>query len=249
MVNKGFEGGIELDIDFNNIEFSPIFREDILDEIKSLCREEHIEFMKLFKTFAELDKFLALKCEEKDNSSKQYFTRLINIRVKDHFSAAMVLASQGFIVDSISLTRSAMEDLFLILNFYLDNSYFRRWDENKDGFEIKPGKLRNNPKISKEDRDFYNMIYKALCNIVHPRKDSIGHMVKFHPTVVNRGAEGLIRIKKDIKLINLSFFTYIYQISKLLKTVYNDSNDIAYLDNIIHELSKIISVYDFIKDL
>lgn len=236
-------------IDFNKIEFSPIFREDILDDIKSLCREEHVEFMKLFTTFAELDKFLASKCEEQDNSSKQYFARLMNIRVKDHLSSAMILASQGFIVDAISLTRSAMEDLFLILNFYLDDSYFQRWNENKDEFEIKPGQLRNNPKISEEDRDFYNIIYKALCNIVHPRKNSIGHMVKFHPTVVDRGAEGLIRIKKDMKLINLSFFTYISQVSKLLKTVYDDNKDITSLDNIIQELSKIASVYDFIKEL
>ncbi|MCG4580067.1 hypothetical protein [Clostridium cochlearium] len=92
-------------------------------------------------------------------------------------------------------------------------------------------------------------MYKALCNIVHPRKNSIGHMVKFHPTVVNRGAEGIIRIKKDIKLINLSFYIYIFQVSKLLKEVYCNTNDITYLDNIIEELSQITSVYDFVNEL
>ncbi|MBV1818115.1 hypothetical protein [Clostridium cochlearium] len=106
-----------MDINFNKIEFSPIFRQDILTEVKLLCREEHVEFMKLFKVFFSLDKFLDSKYNEKDSSSKQYFTRLMNVRVKDHFSSAIILASQGFIIDAVSLTRSAMEDLFLILNF------------------------------------------------------------------------------------------------------------------------------------
>ncbi|MEL5898325.1 hypothetical protein AAGC94_09625 [Clostridium sporogenes] len=238
-----------MDINFNKIEFSPIFRQDILTEVKLLCREEHVEFMKLFKVFFSLDKFLDSKYNEKDSSSKQHFTRLMNVRVKDHFSSAIILASQGFIIDAVSLTRSAMEDLFLILNFYLDENYFKKWNENRNDFEIKPGELRNNPKISIDERNLYNNVYKALCNIVHPRKNSIGHMVKFHPTVVNRGAEGIIRIKKDIKLINLSFYIYIFQVSKLLKEVYCNTNDITYLDNIIEELSQITSVYDFVNEL
>ncbi|KPU27964.1 hypothetical protein TR13x_01035 [Caloranaerobacter sp. TR13] len=238
-----------MDIDYKNIEFIPVFRQSILNETKLLCREEYTNFMKLFKVFVDLDEFLASKCKEKDNSSKQYFTRLLNIRVKDHFLSAIILASQGFIVDAISLIRSAMEDLFLILNFYLDNNYFKNWHENKDDFKIKPGKLRNNSRITKEDRKLYNMIYKALCNIVHPRKNSLGHMVKFHPTVVGKGTEGIIRIKKDIKLINLSFFIYIHQVSKLLKKIYKNKEDMGSLDTIIHNLSKIRSVYDFIENL
>ena len=141
-----------------------------------------------------------------------------------------------------------MEDLFIILNFYLDSKYFQRWYENKDDFEIKPGKLRNNNKIHKDDREFYNEVYKALCNIVHPRKNSIEHMIRFHPIVLNKGMEGISRIKKDIKLINLSFYTYINQVSKLLKTVYKDVEDITFLDSFINDLFQITSVDDFLKE-
>lgn len=108
-----------MNIDNNNLEFTPVFREDILNRFKEICREEYIEFMKLFKIFSHLDKFLNSKCQDNDSSSKQYFTRLMNIRVKDHFSSSLILVSQGYLVDAISLTRSALEDLFVILNFYI----------------------------------------------------------------------------------------------------------------------------------
>ncbi|GAA0738657.1 hypothetical protein GCM10008906_16330 [Clostridium oceanicum] len=50
-------------------------------------------------------------------------------------------------------------------------------------------------------------------------------------------------------MINLLFYIYNFQVSKLLKEVYCDNNDIILLNNIIQELSQIKSVYDFIKDL
>ena len=235
---------IRLRIEYNKFEFTPVFRQEIFNEIKVLCREEHVEFMKLFEVFSSLDMFLESKCKKKDNYSKQYFTRLINIRVRDHFSSALILASQGYTIDAISLTRSALEDLFVILNFYLNEDFFKNWTENNNKFKIKPGKLRNNPKIARRDREFYNAVYEILSNIVHPRQNSIYHMMKFHPTVVNRGSEGISRVKKDINLINLSFYIYNIQIINLFKTIYINKDDLISLEEITQKVSLIIDEND-----
>lgn len=236
-----------MDINFDEFELSPIFRKDLVDKTKILCREEFIEFTELLSIFRKLDDFLELKCKEANNESKEYYTRLMNIRVKDHFSSAIILVSQGFNVDAISLTRSALEDLLLILNFYLGENYFEKWHKNKKSFEIKPVELRENKKIKKEDRDFYKKIYKNLCSIVHPRKNSIEHMLRFHPTIDCGGSEGTIRIKKDIKLINLSFFMHLFQVSNMLKKIYIAEEDITYLDGIVKDISEISSIYDFMS--
>lgn len=159
-----------MEIDYENLEFTPIFREDTLKKFKEFCREEYIDFMKTFKIFSDVDKFLNSKCQEGDNFSRQYFTRIMNIRVKDHFSSSVILISQGYTVDALSLTRASLEDLFVILNFYLEPGYFDKWKANKKRFNIEPSKLRTNPKIDPEDRKLYQKVYKALSNsIVHPR--------------------------------------------------------------------------------
>lgn len=56
---------IRLSIEYNKFEFTPVFRQEIFNEIKVLCREEHVEFMKLFEVFSSLDMFLESKCKKK----------------------------------------------------------------------------------------------------------------------------------------------------------------------------------------
>jgi len=220
-------------VDFDKLEFTPILRQDVLDQIKKLCREEYTEFIKLLEIFSDLDKFLASKYEGHEENPKEYFTRLFHIRVKDHFSSSLILISQGYLVDAISLTRSALEDLFVMLNFYLDPGYFSKWNANCNDFEIRPGKLRNNPKIDKNDRKLYNKVYKSLCDIVHPKKESFAYMSTFHPTFQSGGRDGAQRLKKDMELINLSFVVYLHQISSLFLRVYDGPNqDVTTLESI-----------------
>lgn len=235
--------------EFDKIVFSPIFREGTLESFKNLCHDESIEFLKLFQLNSKLHSFLHSKNDATDTSSKEYFTMLLNIRIRDHFSSSFILISQGFLVDAISLTRSALEDLFVIINFYLEPSYFQRWNENKDSFMIRPGELRNHELIDDYDKELFNHVYKSLCNIVHPKKNSVSHMVKYHPSLISKGNEGIVRLKKDAQLINLSFLTYLYHISKLLKTVYTDSNDINQLDSILGELPSIINILPLAEQL
>lgn len=236
-----------MNIDLNEIEFSPIFRKDISDKVRNLFKEELNKFNKLYSIFSDLDRFLVSKCNRKDNYSKEYFTRIFNIRIKDHFSSAIILVSQGFNVDAISLTRSALEDLFVILNFYLDKNYFDKWKINKNNFTIKPKELRNNKNIKTEDKTLYKNVYKALSNIVHPKKESILHMLKFHPTVVNEGVVGINAIKKDINLINIAFYVYIYQVSSMLKSIYKSNKDSITLKCIIDKLLKVDIIEDFMN--
>lgn len=69
-------------------------------------------------------------------------------------------------------------------------------------------------------------------------------MMKFHPTVVNRGSEGISRVKKDINLINLSFYIYNIQIINLFKTIYINKDDLISLEEITQKLSLIIDEND-----
>lgn len=229
-----------MEIDYENLEFTPIFREDTLKKFKEFCREEYIDFMKTFKIFSDVDKFLNSKCQEGDNFSRQYFTRIMNIRVKDHFSSSVILISQGYTVDALSLTRASLEDLFVILNFYLEPGYFDKWKANKKRFNIEPSKLRTNPKIDPEDRKLYQKVYKALSNsIVHPRIDSLSHMLRYHPTAYSGGSEGIVQLKKDTRLINLSFFVYLHNLCGLLKLEYDDEFDEVILDGILNQLKSL----------
>ncbi|WP_047980948.1 hypothetical protein [Ornithinibacillus contaminans] len=233
-----------MEIDYQNIDFNSTLREDTLRSFKEMCKDEYVEFMKLFTSFSKLDKFLSSKCEVGDNKSKEYYTRVMHIRVKDHFSSSLILVSQGFTVDAISLTRSAMEDMFVILNFYLDPNYFNNWKNNKAGFKIKPGNLRNNKRIEKEDRKLFNKVYKSLSNIVHPKINSLNHMMKYHPTVLNDGTEGLIRLKKDAKLINMSLFVYLNQMINLLRKIYTNDQDINNLDRVKSEIPNVFGLFN-----
>ncbi|MCH6265083.1 hypothetical protein [Neobacillus citreus] len=229
-----------MEIDYGNIEFTPILREDTLTKFKEFCREEYIDFMKTFAIFADVDKFLNSKCQEGDNSSIQYFTRIMNIRVKDHFSSSIILISQGYTVDALSLTRASLEDLFVILNFYLEPGYFGKWKANKRSFKIVPAELRTHPKIDPDDQKLYQKVYKLLSNsIVHPRIDSLSHMLKYHPTAYSEGSEGVIQLKKDTRLINLSFFVYLHNLCRLLKLEYKDKVDEENLDDILNQLKSL----------
>lgn len=233
--------------EYDKIVFSPILREETLETFKNLCHDESIEFLKLFQLNGKLYSFLHTKSD--DTESKEYFTMLLNVRIRDHFSSSFILISQGFLVDAISLTRSALEDLFVIINFYLEPSYFQRWNENKDSFKIRPGKLRNHEFIDDNDKELFNNVYESLCNIVHPKKNSVSHMARYHPSLKSKGTEGIVSLKKDASLINLSFLTYLYHICKLLKTVYTDSNDINLLDSILGELPSIINILSLTEQM
>lgn len=235
-----------LESKYSVVEFNPIIREDVLDRFKVTCKDEYQEFLELFSIFAELDVFLESKRDEKDSTSKIYYTRLMHIKVKDHFTSSIILISQGFLVDSISLVRSALEDLFVILNFYIEPGYFESWLKNGDDFKIRPYKLRNHKKINQMDKDLFNNVYEALCKIVHPRINSISHMVKFHPTVENSGTIGIERLKRDTQLINLSFFVYLHQLCNLMRDNYSALDDKTLLDTLTSKLWDVIRKNNFI---
>lgn len=205
-----------------DVPFSPILREDTLKVFRENCKENYNDFLKLFLQTKEIDAYLRSKTKEGDYSSKEYFTRLLNIRIRDHFSSSLILISQGFIVDAISLTRSSLEDLLVIINFYINKKFFNRWYENKEEFKIKVGNLRgnvrNSPIFKREDGDFFDNVYAALSNIVHPNLKSIRLMSTYHPTLTNLNE--INYLKKYSDLIILSFYTYEVQICTFLENLY-----------------------------
>ncbi|MEE3956102.1 hypothetical protein [Peribacillus frigoritolerans] len=216
----------KMDERIEGVQFSPIFREDTLGDFKDICKDNYKDFLKLFFLSKDINDYLESKRKEGDNSSKEYFTRLFNIRIRDHFSSSFILISQGFIVDAISLTRSSLEDLLVIINFYINKKFFNQWYENKEEFKVVVGNLRQNVKNSsifeKEDGEFFDNVYGALSNIVHPKLNSVRLMSTYHPSFNNLDA---INLKKYTDLIILSYYTYEIQICNFLENIYPDDKE------------------------
>jgi hypothetical protein len=230
----------------DGIEFSPIFRKDTLDDFKDVCRSNCEDFLRLFKLSSEISNYLSQKVQTGDNSSKEYYTHLFNIRIRDHYSSSIILISQGFIVDAISLTRSSLEDLLVIINFYITKKFFNQWSRNKGDFIIKPGNLRNNIKNNQlfetRDSEFFDNVYGTLSDIVHPKKNSIMLMGSYHPSLRRLDKSELIRYTD---LIVLSFYTYQYQLCEFMKKIYPD--DATDLDLIKHKLNNDIKIKSLIN--
>lgn len=234
-------GGIILNQNTEVPEFNGIVRDDVLNSFKSLYKEHSDNFARTFQLNADIHRFLQSKVAPKDYTSKEYYTSWFNVRVRDHFSSALMLISQGFIVDALSVTRGALEDLLVVFNFYIDQDYFAKWHENKKKFKIRPAELRDAVRkhsfLGKEDGEFFDNVYAALSNIVHPTINSLTTMAKCHPTFQTVKPESL---QKYIELIVLAFYTYELQLCEFLKNVY--PQDIKELDRIINALRKNTSI-------
>ncbi|MDP4145496.1 MAG: hypothetical protein Q8936_13590 [Bacillota bacterium] len=154
-------------------------RQDLEQKFQAACRKELEYFMKFHALAYEIDSLLAENNGD-EVESREYFTRLVNLRAIDHFISANMLYGKGYIVDAITLLRSSIEDLWIIQNFWFTEDYLKEW---KSGCEIKPRKLRNAAGIGQESKDMYKKIYEHLCNISHCRIDGIREMTKTHPKI------------------------------------------------------------------
>ncbi|MHB8064510.1 MAG: hypothetical protein ACYDG2_18070, partial [Ruminiclostridium sp.] len=206
-------------LNFNDLEYSNDFRTDIENEFKSLCKPQLSIFIKLIALSFEIDKFFASKYVGEENI--EYCSRVINIRVRDHFMCATLLLSKGYSIDSITLVRSALEDLWVIQNFYLENGFFTKW---MHGDKIMPYELRDIDGL-KHLKDFNINVYKGLCKISHCTLSSSHHMASFHPGFKDSGSEGIIRLRKDYDLLILSYNIYLSQLIDLLNSKYTSDAD------------------------
>ena len=176
----GFEG-----IDYETSSL----REEVEKQFKIVCKKELVELQKLIEISASVNSYLA--DIEESNNSMEYYTRLINARIRDRFVAATLLIGKGFTVDGITLIRSALEDLWIIQNLYYKDDFMSEWENGK---KVYPFELRNLKEI--EDRkDINDTVYASLCDISHCRINSLDHMVRFHPSVKGGGNEGIKRVK------------------------------------------------------
>lgn len=229
------------------IEFSPIFRADILQDFKLHCRECYEGVGKLFAIYNRLDKLLSSKVIG-ESFTKEYVTRLMNIRVADHYISSLLLLSQGFIVDGISLLRASLEDLLVIINFEIYEGFFERWEKDETDFKIFVGKLRDNVNKSSmftdEDREFFEKVYKGLCEIVHPKMSSIRTMTSYHLRIRNTEVEKLIKYS-DMVLV--SYYTYQHQLCTFLSKVYPQDEEeiLAIKTTIVKEIdfSKLLNKF------
>lgn len=240
------------DNEFERLEevpFTPIIREATLENFKIHCKDNYNDHLKLFILTSEIDAFLSSKVNEGDNVSKEYFTRFLNFRIRDHFSSSLVLISQGFIVDAISLTRSSLEDLLILFNFHITKKFFKQWYESDEDFKIKVGNLRgnvkNSPFFKHKEGEYFDIIYKQLSEILHPKKESLVIMASFHPTFAS--ANEIPRLKKYSDLITLSFYIYEVQLCNFLEDLYpEDKEKIAPIKQRLENNIRIKSLIDSI---
>ncbi|MCT6922153.1 MAG: hypothetical protein M3Z34_08775 [Staphylococcus epidermidis] len=204
----------------NGIEFSPIMREDVLQDFKLHCRDSYEGVGKLFAISNRLDKVLDSKVVG-DSFTKEYVTRLMNVRVADHYMSSLILVSQGFIVDGLSLLRASLEDLLVMINFEIYEGFFEEWEKDEDKFKIYVAKLRenvtNSSMFTDEDKEFFEKVYKGLCEIVHPKMSSIRIMASYHTRMRNTDVEKLIKYSN---MVLVSYYTYQYQLCNFLSKVY-----------------------------
>ncbi|KYG90627.1 hypothetical protein A0U40_06535 [[Bacillus] sp. KCTC 13219] len=209
----------------NGIEFSPVIREDVLQDFKLHCRDSYEGVGKLFAINNRLDKLLMSKVVG-DSFTKEYVTRLMNIRVADHYVSSLLLVSQGFIVDAISLLRASLEDLLVMINFEIYEGFFEAWEKDEDNFKIYVAKLRENVNNSSmftdEDKEFFEKVYKGLCEIVHPKMSSIRTMASYHTRMRNTDVEKLIKYSN---MVLVSYYTYQYQLCNFLSKVYSQDEE------------------------
>lgn len=220
-----------------NIEYSTDIRKDVEEKFKINSNEDLKIFTKLLALSYEIDSILKDKFDSKSKEvSKEYYTALINIRTIDHFNSATLLFNKGYTIDAITLVRSALEDLWIIENFWLNDSYFQKW---VNGCEIKPGELRNYSKIDEKTRTLYNNIYKALCDISHCRIHSIHQLAKFHPMIKIKEDKKYFNLSKDYKLVISSFYIYLIRLVKVISD-YIEDKKFSEIQNALDETSKLI---------
>lgn len=206
-------------------------RADIEEKFVAECQNDLNEFMKLFQLTAEVNKLLA--SIDDSNDSIEYYTRLINFRIRDHMQCATMLMAKGYTVDAITLVRSALEDLWIIQNMYYKEGYLEYW---KNGGYVSPSELRQLPKIQDRLDDNKN-IYKGLCEISHCKVDSLEHMARMHPSIKGGGSEGITRLVKDYNLVILSFYNCYFQILEVLEDNYPNKNaEIAKIKELLNKV-------------
>lgn len=171
------------------------------------CKEEILAYEKLKKVSLRLNRFFGSKVKENENEKfmKDDYMYLFHTRIMDHYSSAYLLLSNGFIVDALTLLRSALEDIFVVTNFHITDGYFEEWLRNKKSFQIRAGflrgKLKENYIFNSSDNDLFTNVYKSLSNISHPKKESIEKMFEYHP---NYPASSKIQLKQKVSLLVIS---------------------------------------------
>ncbi|MGL5085041.1 MAG: hypothetical protein ACRC68_04890 [Clostridium sp.] len=217
----------------NNIEYdSGSLRQEFEEDFKKVCSNELNIFYSLIEITAKVNCFLS-NISNNNVGSKEYYSRIINARIRDHMTCATLIIGKGYLVDGITLVRSSLEDLWLIQNIYYDNYCFKKW---KGGADVSPSKLRSLKQIS--DRKVENKnIYSALCDISHCNIKSLEHMATLHPSIKNFNSEGIIQIAKDFDLVIMAFYGCYLQLLELFEERY-DKNPILVeikkdLDNIV----------------
>lgn len=222
-----------------DIKYDTNIRMDYEDNFKELCNKEFDIFKKYIALAYELD-FVLADCCKQSNEDKELYTRFINLRSIDQFMSSNLLYSKGFVVDAITLVRSALEDLWIIQNFWYTDTYFNSW---KNGCEIKPSELRNCSAIDNESKELYKNIYKDLCNISHCRINSIAIMSKTHIRVKQEKVYKDFQFKKDYIVLVSSFYIYLLGVIDAINKKLTNTN----INEIKEELKKISIVDELIK--
>ena len=214
-----------------NFKYDSNIRKQYEELFEKICNNEFDYFKKYLALAYELDVVLT-ESYDKSKSDKEYYTRLIHIRSIDHYVSGNLLYAKGYTIDAYTSVRSALEDSWIIQNFWLTDNYFNKW---KNGCKIKPAELRNCPQIDNDLIQLFNDIYPPLCNISHCRINSIHLMTKTHVRIQRDETERNQDYKKNYIVLVASFYIYLVGVIKAIEENYNNDK----LKLIYEELNKI----------
>lgn len=159
------------------------FNSKVLFKYQEECKDLLDDFSTLFNVTESLGEFLYSKIDpEIRKDRKEHYMLAFHNRAKEHFCSSLLLISQGYFVDAVSLSRSSLEDILVMVNFQIDRHFFNHWLQDGRKFRIRPSKLRktmrNHPYFKEFSHDQFERVYSYLSNIVHPKRQSINLMIQ-----------------------------------------------------------------------
>lgn len=209
---------------------------DLSEKYTKECKDLINDFFKLHRAASQLGEFLRPKMETK---RRFFYQSVLHQRATEHFASALLLLSQGYVIDAYSLSRSALEVLLLVVNFDINPSFFNHWYQDGKKFKIKPGQLRKNIKNDprfKYSYGFFDNTYNELSELLHPKKQSVNLSLR---TLV----DNVYGKTKDYRLHTIllisSYNAYLIIFLSMLFDRFQDKEDQKEIDSILDILETV----------
>lgn len=232
------------------LSFDSIMKPNVLKLFKDNCKDLIDDYFKLHELAKKIRHYLNSKIPSVDiepTDSKEFYSLLLHERATDHFTSAMILLSQGYTVDALSITRSALEDLLVLINFHVDPDYFNKWYCDDKDFKVIPRELKKTAKkhtmAHKAENKFFYDVYSQLSDISHPRQNSINVMMRSVASIYQSNS---YELEDKTLVVMLSFNAYQMLLLNFLEGIYPQDKD--WLDNMRESIHGKLNISEYPED-